>query len=168
MNLTHIAAFFVGVMCMCAFTLDLMSDPKESRWQSLPPLARWWFRVTAAVLLVRCFDMVDIGLNAPGVIVIGQINYLALLSSFFLSGSAVILTGLALANQLPGKSWDRLVWVLKAMKADPTARPVIMPEAAILDAHHAAGQPAVCGAQPHEVVRESERAGQMAKLADLH
>ncbi len=48
MNLTLLGGVLVGLMALCAFSLDIMTSPKAVRWMALPGLIRWQIRLTGS------------------------------------------------------------------------------------------------------------------------
>jgi hypothetical protein len=155
MILTFLAAIAVGLMAVSAFTLDIMSSPKESRWMSLPKLIRWEIRLTATVLMIWSVNLVDLS-NQPAPAV-GQVNLVILAALACLAVTVVSLTVYAINMKLPARAWERVAYVVRTMRQRPNQVPVMMSTTEVLEAHHAAGQAAVAGDDPAAVPKEGSR-----------
>lgn len=156
MNLDMLAGLFVGLMALCAFTLDILSSPHRAAWMTLPKHIRWEVRVTGALLMIWSVNLFS--LSGSAIFVIGHVNYEALAVLFSMAITVVSLTIYVASLKLPGRAWERLVWALTAMRRTPGAVPVMVQDHEVTELAHAMGQAAVGpneGAQA--VVREGRR-----------
>lgn len=150
-----IAAILVGLMAVCAFSLDIVSSPQKSRWMSLPSLIRWQVRVTGGILMVRSVNLFSLA-QKPGPLA-GQVNLISLACWVCLAATVFSLTLYVLNHRLPAKAWDRISFVLKTMRQQPDTVPVMVKSADVITMHRATGQPAAAGTDPSAVPHELPR-----------
>jgi hypothetical protein len=154
-NLDLVVAVLMGMISICAFTLDCMASPRASRWMSLPSPIRWIIRITGGFFMLRSVNLVTLS-QQPGPVA-GQVNWLATICWFWLTISVLSLTLYALNNRLPAKAWDRISFVLRTMRRNPDTVPVMMGMGEVIELHREHGQPAVAGNDPAAVPNEAPR-----------
>jgi hypothetical protein len=123
-----------GWMAVCLFAIHVVSSPKRHSWMTLPEYVRFGFLATGAMFLWKAANF---AVRAQDMMMLLAIAYLV---------SA--LTVWIVAKSLPRLGWDRLRWVERVEREQPSKVPVMMEMDAVIDAHAAAGVPV---AGPNEI-----------------
>lgn len=162
-KLDILLGIIVAIISVCAFSLEIGSSPKESRWLTLPPHIRLSVHITAWIFMIRAVDFFTLSkVEAP---VVGHADWIALAATLSLAVTVLLLTVYAASIRLPALAWERVRHVAEFMRQHPDSAPVMMSSGDVMEAHHAAGQPASAGLDPRSVPRESARAQRMSERA---
>lgn len=147
MTLDLFAAGLCGFMAFCLFTLYIVSSPGRRRWMTLPGYLRKGILSTAVLFVVRSVNYTQL---APDEV--GRINPIGLLVMLTMAYTFGAVTWFLASNHLPAGMWDRLAWVKRQGKDDPSKIPVMMDPAEVVDRSRRQGwQDVAPGGSPHEL-----------------
>lgn len=151
-------------MAVCGAFVLVFSSRHRRKWMNIPEYVRVTIRAMVVMMVWRGVNFISLA-NADSVVA-GRASAETLLATIT---TACFFTAMAFwmgTSVLPDKAWERLEWVKRMLRGDPTKAPIMVHPSEVVEVAHASGLQAVGPGEPPEaVIRELERRAPRARVS---